>query len=277
MPPTGGLAPPLTTKPRSAFVRLRAVTPPPHAPPASAADWTALLAAALPAAFGDADGARLAYRILSTAAGERPGEAVAIVQVRAGEERRVWAALTLATAYAGRPVRVDVAGGAGERGSALGVRAARLWAAWRCGVGPSRRRWVGCRWGPAPASRRALVGAPHSSHRAGSGGAPGAAGRCIGHRPLEVGPCVRGGQPRAAIDVRKTQVADVCRPWSTITDPPVAGTSVACGVAWRKELSLITTKGQGQERTHHHHTRTTRAPTDPGCGHLRASTTPHQL
>lgn len=83
MPPTGGLAPPLTTKPRSAFVRLRAVTPPPHAPPASAADWTALLAAALPAAFGDADGARLAYRILSTAAGERPGEAVAIVQVRA--------------------------------------------------------------------------------------------------------------------------------------------------------------------------------------------------
>lgn len=110
MPPTGGLAPPLTTKPRSAFVRLRAVTPPPHAPPASAADWTALLAAALPAAFGDADGARLAYRILSTAAGERPGEAVAIVQVRAGEERRVWAALTLATAYAGRPVRVDVVG-----------------------------------------------------------------------------------------------------------------------------------------------------------------------
>lgn len=124
MPPTGGLAPPLTTKPRSAFVRLRAVTPPPHAPPASAADWTALLAAALPAAFGDADGARLAYRILSTAAGERPGEAVAIVQVRAGEERRVWAALTLATAYAGRPVRVDVVGVAawGMGGGVLGRR-----------------------------------------------------------------------------------------------------------------------------------------------------------
>lgn len=141
MPPTGALPPPLTTKPRSAFVRLRAVTPPPHAPPASAAAWTALLAAAVRAAFGDADGARLAWRVVSTAAGERPGEAAAVVQVRAGEERRVWAA-------------------------------------WRWGVGPSRRRWGGSLWGPAPACRWALlVGAPHSSHRAESGGVSGAAGR----------------------------------------------------------------------------------------------------
>lgn len=173
MPPTGALPPPLTTKPRSAFVRLRAVTPPPHAPPASAAAWTALLAAAVRAAFGDADGARLAWRVVSTAAGERPGEAAAVVQVRAGEERRVWAALTLATARAGTPVRVDVVGVA-----ALGARAARLWAAWRWGVGPSRRRWGGSLWGPAPACRWALlVGAPHSSHRAESGGVSGAAGR----------------------------------------------------------------------------------------------------
>lgn len=124
MPPAGALPSPITTKPRSAFIRLRAVTPPPHLPPSSAADWTALLAAALPDAYGDADGARFAFSVLFTAPGERPGEAVAVVQVRAGEERRVWAALTLATHWAGRPVRVDVVGVAawGMGGGVLGRR-----------------------------------------------------------------------------------------------------------------------------------------------------------
>lgn len=110
MPPTSALPSPLTTKPRSAFMRLRVVPPPPQAPPSSASDWTALLAAALPNTYGDADGSRFAFSVLSVAPEERPGEAVAVVQVRAGEERRVWAALTLATHWAGRPVRVDVVG-----------------------------------------------------------------------------------------------------------------------------------------------------------------------
>lgn len=131
MPLASALPSPLTTKPRSAFMRLRVVTPPPQAPPSSASDWTALLAAALPNTYGDADGSRFAFSVLSAAPEERPGEAVAVVQVRAGEERRVWAALTLATHWAGRPVRVDV----------VGV------AAWGMGSGVLGRR-IG--WAPPP-------------------------------------------------------------------------------------------------------------------------------
>eukprot|EP00168_Porphyra_purpurea_P016866 TRINITY_DN5609_c0_g1_i1.p1 TRINITY_DN5609_c0_g1~~TRINITY_DN5609_c0_g1_i1.p1 ORF type:complete len:143 (-),score=20.97 TRINITY_DN5609_c0_g1_i1:343-771(-) len=110
MTPNRPLPSPTTTKPRSAFARLRAVTSSPHPPPASAAAWTSLLDEALLEAYGDADGARLAVAVLSTLPGEKPCEALAIVQCRAGEERRVWAALTLLTRWAGQPVRVDVVG-----------------------------------------------------------------------------------------------------------------------------------------------------------------------
>ncbi|GAB0497224.1 hypothetical protein MMPV_008548 [Pyropia vietnamensis] len=110
MQTAGALSSPLTTKPRSAFTRLRAVTSSSYSPPSTTADWTALLTAALPAAYGDADGARFTFTVLSASPGKLPCEAFAVVQVWSGDERRVWAALTLATRWAGRPVRVDVVG-----------------------------------------------------------------------------------------------------------------------------------------------------------------------
>jgi len=83
MTPNQHLPSPTTTKPRSAFARLRAVTSSPHPPPTSAAAWTALLDEALLEAYGDADGARLAVAVLSTLPGEKPCESLAIVQCRA--------------------------------------------------------------------------------------------------------------------------------------------------------------------------------------------------
>lgn len=115
---------PITTKPRSAFARLRAVVPPLQPPPSSAAAWTSLIDEALLGAYGDADGARFAVAVLSTLPGDKPDEALAIVQCRAGEERRVWAALTLRTHWGGQPMRVDVVGLSawGMGGGVLGRR-----------------------------------------------------------------------------------------------------------------------------------------------------------
>jgi len=148
MAPNQPLPSPTTTKPRSAFARLRAVTSSPYPPPTSAAAWTALLDEALLEAYGDADGARLAVAVLSILPGEKPCESLAIVQCRAGEERRVWAALTLLTRWAGEPVRVDavgvsawgMGGGGGGAGTTNGMGRAR-WGGWKRGC---FRRGDGC-------------------------------------------------------------------------------------------------------------------------------------